>query len=160
MWTSCAGAAPPTHSPRGRSAWKPLVCSRAAFKHTRLWIERDPRGCLERAGRSQVLHDGEDVAFAVLEPSGLRAAGGDDAVHGLVPGRLVFLEGHAARLGLGGLALDVRDLPEGLARLRGPGVGRGIQKARGAPGKLVDDAAPDFLPRLEAELPLVELARA
>src|SRR6266550_8731883 len=43
MWTSCGGAAPLAHSPRGRSVWKRLGCSSAASRHRSLWINADQR---------------------------------------------------------------------------------------------------------------------
>src|SRR5688572_1945875 len=113
-----------------------------------------------RMVESDALDHGENVALAVLEPSGLRAAAGIDAVLALHVRHVVFLELHAAPLQLGDFALDIVDLPERLARLGSAGVRRRIEEASCAFAELVDHAARHFLLGLEAELALVELAGA
>src|SRR6266851_877331 len=89
-------------------------------------------------GGSGVLNDGEDVAFAVLEPRRLRAAGFDDAARALLARHVVVLELDPARLQPGHLALDIIDLPERLARQRGAGVWCRVEEACGLFAKLVD----------------------
>src|SRR5258705_5379574 len=91
--------------------------------------------------RSRVLHDCENVAFTVLEPSGFRAARGHDTARTFLPGHVVVLELDAARLQLGHLALDVVDVPERLARARRPGIRCRIEEARRMVAKFVDDSA-------------------
>src|SRR5687768_16744123 len=113
-----------------------------------------------RVVKSDALDDGEDVALAVLEPGGLRAAAGIDAVPALHPWHVVLLELHAAGLELSHLAFDIVDLPERLARLGRAGVRRWIEEASRALAELVDHAARHLLLGLEAELALVELAGA
>ncbi len=71
-----------------------------------------------------------------------------------VSGKSYFSNVTAAALQLRDFRLDVRNVPEGLARLRRASVGCRIEEARGAAGKLVDDAATDLLFRLEADLSL------
>src|SRR5262245_60825008 len=117
-----------------------------------------PRRSLRRRGPKPLvaLHDRHDVAVGVLEPGGLRATPGKDAVLG----PFVFLELHAAALQIGHFALDVVLLPERLARLGGAGVGSRVQEACGAVGEFVDHPAGGLAFGLEAELLLVELPRA
>src|SRR5437868_7908124 len=80
---------------------------------------------------SGALDHRQNVALAVLEPGGPGAALVHDAI-GVLAGHAVVLEHDAARLQIGDLALDVRDLPEGLAGLRSAGVRRRVQEAAGA----------------------------
>src|SRR5687768_2106001 len=95
----------------------------------------------------KALDEREDVALAVLEPGRPGAAVGDDAVR-VLAGHVVVLELHAARLELAHLALDVVDLPERLARLRGAGVGRRVEEAGGALAELVRHPAGELASRL------------
>src|SRR5439155_15038554 len=111
------------------------------------------------ARASRVLNECHDVAFGVLEPRRLRAAGGDDAARTFLAGHVVVLEHDAAALQLGDLALDVVDVPERLARFRRAGIGRRIKKAPGLVAELVNDTASGFFLWLETELALVELPR-
>src|SRR3990170_4159431 len=75
------------------------------------------------ATASEVLDQGHDVAFGILEPRSLRSAGGRDAVL-VLPRHAVLFKRHAARLQLRDFTFDVLDLPERLARLRRAGVRR------------------------------------
>src|SRR5437773_4509431 len=107
---------------------------------------------------SQALAHRENVPLGVLEPGGLRAAGGGDAVLHRHPGHVVLLEFHAPCLELRHLRLHVGDLP---IRLAGPGgarVARGVQEDFGAPA-FVDHAAGVFLLGPEPDRLLVELPR-
>src|SRR5690606_27727648 len=98
-----------------------------------------------------------DVALAVLEPGGFRAAGGHDTARALFAIRhVVVLERDAARFQLGHFALDVRDLPEGLARLGRARILRRIEEAGSPAGELVDDAPGHLLFRVQADLLLVK----
>src|SRR5688572_30804839 len=105
----------------------------------------------------KALDEREDVALAVLEPGRPGAAVGDDAIR-VLAGHVVVLELHAACLELAHLALDVVDLPERLARLRGAGVGRRVEEAGGALAELVRHPAGELASRLQTELLLVESA--
>src|SRR5688572_2662922 len=143
------------------SCTRPRRASRCAptASTTRTGRSTSPR----RAARFELgvfLYYGEDVALAVLEPRRLSAPAGEDAVLGLHVRHVVFLELHAALLQLGDFALDVLDLPERLAGLRGAGVLGRIEKARSALAELVDHAAGDLLLGLEADLVLIEPAGA
>src|SRR6476646_2404960 len=109
---------------------------------------------------ANVLDDGKDIPFRVLEPRRLRAAAGGDTVDGLQAWLVVLLEGHAARFQIRDFPLDVVDAPERLAGAVGAGVRRGVEKASGAAGEVVRDTARNFFSWTEAELPLVERAGA
>ena len=77
-----------------------------------------------------VLDDGQDVAFRILEPCRLRAAGRDRARGAARAGHAVVLEDDAAGLELDDFAVDVVDLPEGLGFRRSdvPALGVGYRK--------------------------------
>src|SRR5262249_30190110 len=108
----------------------------------------------------QRLDDSHDVAFAVLEPRGLRASGRHDAALALLTGHVVVLENDAALLELRHFAFDVLDIPERLACARRSRIRRRIQEAGRILAEFIDDAAGPFLHRLEAELAFVESAGA
>src|SRR5687767_10127703 len=109
-----------------------------------------------RSGLPGVLDDGEDVPFGVLEPGGLRAAPGDDAVDRLETGRVVFLEGHAPRFEFRDGPLDVLDLPECLAGAVGAGVRGRVEEGCGSVRELVGDAAGDLFRWMEPKRLFVE----
>src|SRR5437763_12674078 len=109
----------------------PNTIRRGAFSsRTAIRSKRTPRGrCAswrdrsEQEGRagtaelrlpraSRVLNERHDIAFGVLEPGRLRAAGGNDAARTLLAGHVVILEFHTAALQVRHLALDVVDVPE------------------------------------------------
>src|SRR5207248_11796837 len=104
-----------------------------------------------------VLNNRHDVAFAVLEPRRLRAAGGEDSARALFAGHVVVLEYDTARFQLGDLALAVVDLPERLACSRRACVVRRVEEACRLVAELVDDAACYLKLWPEAELAFVEL---
>src|SRR5207253_3299588 len=111
------------------------------------------------AARWQALAHRHDVPLAVLEPRGLRAASGRDAVLHLDPRHVVFLEHDASALERGHLCLDVVDLPERLAGFRRTRIGGRIHEDFGV-AALVDYAAAVDLSGLESHGFLVEFSRA
>src|SRR5689334_5551102 len=107
-----------------------------------------------------LLDQRHDVSLGILEPRRLRAAALGDALHRLHAGQVVVFELHAARLELLHLALEVVHLPKRLALLRGAGERRLVHEATRVVRELVCDAAGGFLAVLQADLLLVEAARA
>src|SRR5947207_11456853 len=106
-------------------------------------------GLPSRTPLSEALADGHDVSLAVLEPRGLGTAPSCDAVLHLDPRHVVFLEDYPPGLELGHLRLDVGDLPERLAGLRGACIRSRIHEDVG-PAASVDHAAAVLLPGLES----------
>jgi hypothetical protein len=107
---------------------------------------------------SKPLADGEDVAFGVLEPGGLGAAGSEDAVLHLEAGDVVLLEDDASGLEFRDLGGDIGDAPEGGAGLRSACPRRRVHEHPGALAAFVDDASGVLLTGSKAELFFVELA--
>ena len=76
-----------------------------------------------------------------------------------MPGTHALLERDAPRLEVGDFRFHVRDLPEGLARLRGPRIGGRVEKGRRT-AAFVDHAAGVLLFWREADDLFIELPGA
>ena len=162
---TAASADRPAFGPANRLNAEGVLDAAATNSGRAVGEERDsvlerPRQAVLLSTLSCPLNDGEGVSLGVLEPSRLRAAGGDNSARAPLSRHVVILELDTAPLQLRYLSFDVIHLPEGLTRTRSAGVGRRIQKARGLSLEFVDDTAGNLLFRLKSQRAFVKPAGA